>query len=204
MKGLLLKDIFTITRQLKFYIIIVLVFACMPGYSMLTFALVYSAMLPMTALAYDERSGWDKLAAMMPYSAGEIVASKYIIGCIMLVGATLFSIIAQYVISLLGIAERPEDALSQIVAAICCAAVFQAVVIPLMVRFGVERGRVIFIALGAAIGFAVMYFAKAIENYSLPENASGTVFAVAAIFGVIVLNAASILISKHFYRNKRT
>lgn len=204
MKGLLLKDIFTITRQLKFYIFLVLVFACVPGYSMLTFALVYSAMLPMTALAYDERSGWDKLAAMMPYSAGSIVTSKYIIGYIMLIGATLFSIVAQYVISLLGIAERPEEAFQQIVAAISCAAIFQAVVIPLMVRFGVEKGRVIFIALGAAIGFGVMYFAKEIENFELTKNINESVFAVVAILAVIALNAISIMVSEYFYRNKRT
>lgn len=64
MKGLLRKDFYTIIRQLKLYLVLVAVFACVPGGSMAAFTVVYAAMLPFTALAYDERAGWDMLAAV--------------------------------------------------------------------------------------------------------------------------------------------
>ena len=80
MKGLLLKDWYTLTRQLKFILAMLVFFSILPGYSTVSFALVYAAMLPITALAYDERSKWDELAAMMPYSVRELVLSKYILG----------------------------------------------------------------------------------------------------------------------------
>ena len=73
MKGLLLKDWYTLIKQMKIMLVLMLVFACVPDYSMDAFAVVYTAMLPVTALAYDERSKWDELAAMLPYSVREIV-----------------------------------------------------------------------------------------------------------------------------------
>ena len=80
MKGLLLKDWYTLIKQMKIMLVLMLVFACVPGYSMAAFAVVYAAMLPVTALAYDERSKWDELAAMLPYSVREIVGGKYVLG----------------------------------------------------------------------------------------------------------------------------
>ena len=55
MKGLLLKDWYTLIKQMKIMLVLMLVFACVPGYSMAAFAVVYTAMLPVTAFAYDER-----------------------------------------------------------------------------------------------------------------------------------------------------
>ena len=49
MKGLLLKDWYTLIKQMKIMLVLMLVFACVPGYSMAAFAVVYAAMLPVTA-----------------------------------------------------------------------------------------------------------------------------------------------------------
>ena len=65
---------------MKIFLVLLVAFALIPGYSMSAFAVMYAAMLPMTALAYDERSKWDTLAAMMPYSTGALVLSKYLLG----------------------------------------------------------------------------------------------------------------------------
>ena len=80
MKGLLLKDWYTLIKQMKIMLVLMLVFACVPGYSMAAFAVVYAAMLPVTALAYDERSKWDTLAGMLPYADRERVLSRYVSG----------------------------------------------------------------------------------------------------------------------------
>ena len=70
MKGLLIKDWKTLLKQMKVMLVIVVVLACIPGTYMAAFALFYAAMLPITALAYDERAKWDELAAMMPDRTG--------------------------------------------------------------------------------------------------------------------------------------
>ena len=59
MKGLLIKDWKTLLKQMKVMLVIVVVFTCIPGTYMAAFALFYAAMLPLTALAYDETmSDW--------------------------------------------------------------------------------------------------------------------------------------------------
>ena len=95
MKGLLLKDCFTLVKQMKIFLLIIIVFSLVPGYSMSAFAIVYSALLPMSALAYDERSKWDSLAAMMPYRPRDMVLSKYLLGVGAVLAAVVLSFIAQ-------------------------------------------------------------------------------------------------------------
>ena len=56
MSALLLKDYYVIFRQMKIFLLLILVFSCIPGTFYSTFAVVYASMLPYTALAYDERS----------------------------------------------------------------------------------------------------------------------------------------------------
>lgn len=203
MTGLLLKDIYTIFKQMKIFVLIVFVLACIPGYSMLTFALVYSAMLPMTALAYDERSGWDKLAATMPYTTAELVLSKYLLGYLMIAAATLTATVVQYILTAVGMTEPLEDAFMQIAAAIGLALFFEAVVLPLMIRFGVEKGRVIFIGLGAVIGVSIAASYKSIDSFKFPEDLNLNTAAIAAFLVLIVLSALSILISVKAYARKK-
>lgn len=97
MKGLLLKDWYTLIKQMKIMLVLMLVFACVPGYSMAAFAVVYAAMLPVTALAYDERSKWDELAAMLPYSVREIVGGKYVLGVTAVAAAGAVAAAAQLI-----------------------------------------------------------------------------------------------------------
>ena len=77
MKALLKKDIFVLIRQMRMFLVMIVVFSVLPGMNMSIFAIVYCGMLPYTAMAYDERSKWTQLAAMMPYTPGHIVLSKY-------------------------------------------------------------------------------------------------------------------------------
>ena len=100
MKGLLLKDLYTLGKQMKIFLVLLVAFALIPGYSISAFAVMYAAMLPMTALAYDERSKWDTLAAMMPYSTGALVLSKYLLGYFLAFCAALIALAAQVALSL--------------------------------------------------------------------------------------------------------
>ena len=51
MKGLLLKDWYTLIKQMKIMLVLMLVFACVPGYSMAAFALLFTACLALIMLA---------------------------------------------------------------------------------------------------------------------------------------------------------
>ena len=98
MKGLLYKDAVTLMKQLKLFLMMILIFAVIPGYNLITFALVYCAMLPFSAMAYDERSKWNRLAAMLPYSDAQLVLCKYILGWLSVIGAMLIAAVAQFAV----------------------------------------------------------------------------------------------------------
>ena len=147
MKGLVWKDIYTLLKQVKFILLLMVLFACLPGYSMSAFAIFYGAMLPITALAYDERSKWDELAAMMPYSVKEIVGSKYVLGLLLVGGISALSIAARIVIGIIKATPFDAEGIISILILACLSLVLLMVDLPLMFRLGVEKGRIIYILL---------------------------------------------------------
>ena len=147
MKGLVWKDIYTLLKQAKFILLLMVLFACLPGYSMSAFAIFYGAMLPITALAYDERSKWDELAAMMPYSVKEIVGSKYVLGLLLVGSISALSIAARIVTGIIKATPFDAEGIMSTVILACLSLVLLMVDLPLMFRLGVEKGRIIYILL---------------------------------------------------------
>lgn len=144
MKGLLLKDLYVLTRQMRMFLVIILIFSVLPGNNMTIFAVVYSAMMPYTALAYDERSKWDQMAGMMPYSTRDIVLSKYVLGWLFSAAAVLVSLIANSIES--HFISTPGSPLF-VVMSFFIGLIMMAITLPPMFYFGVERGRMFFILL---------------------------------------------------------
>lgn len=142
MRGLLLKDWYTLIKTMRLMLLILVIWACIPGFSFAPFVVFYAAMLPVTALAYDERSKWDELAVMMPYSAKDIVLSKYALGLLCVGAATVIAFIAQFVLSLVGIVEFDFAEFAALLLIACLALILLALNLPLMFRMGVEKGRI--------------------------------------------------------------
>ena len=94
MSALILKDFYVLWRQARYFLILILVFSAIPGSFNATFAVVYTSMLPYTAMAYDERSKWDQLAATMPYSQRDLVLSKYVFGWLAAGAAVCISLLS--------------------------------------------------------------------------------------------------------------
>ena len=152
MSALLLKDYYVLWKQMRFFPIAILVFSAIPGGYNMVFAVTYAALLPYSCVAYDERSKWDQLAAMMPYSVRDLVLSRYVLGWISGAGACFFSLILQAAFGLLFHYAASPAAL--VVAFFTCVSTL-AITLPLIFRFGVERGRlimflIIFLACGSA------------------------------------------------------
>lgn len=202
MKGLLLKDIYTMVKQMKVFLLLIVFFACIPGSSVSAFAIVYAAMLPITALAYDERSKWNRLAAMMPYSVQSLVFSKYVLGYI-LIGATfLLSLVAQFVIAsftnhVFGMAEVME-----LVIVICIAIILLSVNMPLMFQFGVEKGRMAFIILTVITVMLLFSLKDPLFAWIMSGDLSAPVAVVLCMAGTVLINILSINISMKLYMRK--
>lgn len=203
MKGLLLKDFYTLSKQMKIFLVMLVIFACMPGMSMAPFAIIYSAMLPITALAYDERSKWDDLALMMPYSVKSLVISKYLLGYIAVVAATAISLAAQFVIALVQKATVASENIYIIFVMALIGTVLQALNLPLMFRIGVEKARILFFLIVAAVVAVGTIFADKIGPMLSEINADIFVVYGLIALAALVINIISICLSIVLYKKKR-
>lgn len=199
MSALILKDYYVIFRQMRIFLLLILVFSCIPGMFYSTFAVVWASMLPYTALAYDERSHWDQLAAMMPYSDRDLVLSKYVFGWLVVAAAAAATFLLQSGLALVWSgAERPSPAV--ILLSVCVAACILDITLPMMFRFGVEKGRLVMFL----IIFLVCASAGAV---SVIGQSGGPDFGFqmwAPPAAAVVMTAVSVPLSIRFYgRRKR-
>jgi len=195
MKGLLLKDLYVLVKQMRVFLFGVLIFAVIPGSNMTIFAVVYAAMMPYTALAYDERSHWDQLAGMMPYSIKDIVLSKYVLGWLFTAGAAALSIIASILES--HFIPNAGSPLSGALA-FCVGVITMAITLPPMFRFGVEKGRMIFILLVVVIACGSAGLLS--ETVQSPSSlAILPLLELALPVAAVVLSVASVWLSIRLY-----
>ena len=203
MRGLIMKDMLTIAKQAKAFLILILFFAVIPSFSGSSFAMLYAAMMPISALAYDENCKWDQLAAMMPYSVRDIVLSKYLLGYICLLAGALSAASLYVTAAAKGTAVSGED-IAQIAVMACFALIFLAVNLPCMFRLGVEKGRLLFMAMIGVIVFFTMGFgdkiADGINKASAGGNLAPGAVAIAAL--ALAANMASVALSERAYKRK--
>lgn len=197
MKALLRKDCYVLLRQMKFLLVALLLFAVIPTLSATAFSILYVIMLPVTTLAYDERCHWDQLAAAMPYSIRQLVGCKYLQGYLGAACIALLSLSAQL---LLG--SDPADSSMTIGLFLLLALILLALILPVMIRLGSEKGRLIYMlaaALSAALAVGLQDIQLTPGLSQLPADRFLLLLAAAAI----VLNAISFVLSVHFYQKRR-
>ena len=179
MKALLLKDTYVIWKQMKIFLIIVLVFSAIPSGFNSAFAVIY--------------------AAMMPYSPRDIVLGKYVFGWLCIAAAMVLSALFQGLLSFLGASLSLALLAMSALSGLCVL----AITLPVMFRFGVEKGRlamflIIFLVCGTAGG---------ISSITISEG-SGAAFAVQNLLllillvAAVVLTAVSVPLSMRFYRER--
>ncbi|NLG25035.1 MAG: ABC-2 transporter permease [Clostridiales bacterium] len=201
MKGLLLKDLYTLAKQMRLFMLLIALFACIPGYSLPAFAVVYAAMLPFTALAYDERARWDELAATMPYSTRRIVWSKYLLGGIFIAAAMTLLLAAQLVTALAQRAPFSPESACLILSFGAVALTMQAINLPLIFRLGSEKGRFAFMLLIVVVAAAIG-LGEALE-FPAPGRINLPAITAAALLAALALTAASASLSERLYRRRR-
>ena len=82
MSALILKDYFVIFRQMRIFLLLVLVFSCIPGAFYSTFAVGVRLHAALHALAYDERSHWGPDGRHDALLRPDVVLGKYAFGWI--------------------------------------------------------------------------------------------------------------------------
>ena len=147
MKGLLLKDFYMTIKYCRAYLLIMAAFIACSFFSdsnffLVVYPFVISGMIPVALLGYDERSKWNEYCAALPYSKGQIVSAKYLIGLVLQVGLLVLSGISRAVRMNATGTFTWDGYLSLMALMLIVSCVSGAMVLPFMFKFGVEKGRI--------------------------------------------------------------
>ena len=202
MRGLLLKDFFTLLKQLKLYLLFIVILSVIPSTNFSSIAIVYAAMLPITVIAYDERSKWDQLAVMMPYSKRELVFSKFLIGYIGVAVCLLLSLGLQAAISAFGGQAFTTETVLAIVLTSFAGLILMALNLPFMFWLGVERGRVVFMILIAVTVFFGMMSVESVTKLLDHSTITPAMLIGIGALAAVAANVIALTVSLKVYQKK--
>ena len=201
MTGLIIKDLLNLKKQGKIYLLLVVFYFAMglvnENTSMFTSRMTMVAVLiPLTAMAYDERSKWDRYALTMPISRKNMVMSRYLLGLIFLIVAFVLSMLVNMVISNMKTAENTLVVLGGFSTGL----MLMSVIFPLLFKFGVEKGRIFMMIVIFIPVAALMMISKL--GISMPdEEIIKSVIYLSPIIGAVIF-LISIYVSLWIYKKK--
>ena len=203
MKALLLKDYYTLGKSLRSLALIVLLWSVIPMAFLNVFAMIYGSMIPYSAMAYDQRSRWDRFARMLPYSDRTVVLSRYALGWVSLLIGTAAVTLCQGIVSCLPVRTEAAAGLSPalIYTALCVGTILLSINVPLTLRFGSEKARMVSVLITFLV-FASVGFLKGLDAGS-PAGAAAFPALLLPAALTIIATAVSIPLSLKFYRENR-
>lgn len=200
MKGLILKDIMNLKKQGIYYLLVIGIYIIISITSGNSFMFqymicVFGGMLPITAMAYDEKADWDKYALSMPVSRIEMVLSKYVLAIIGLIVGFVFSTVYSLILP-----AKVEISNRYLMYPYLIVLLFTSIILPILFKVGVEKGRIVMMA----ILLLPMLSVTLIMTSRVIEPAIKIFIILRDYLPIItaVLVTASILLSHHIYKNK--
>lgn len=158
MRGLLIKDLCVLNRQMRFFVIMMILFAVTGEHFLQGFALMYCGLFPLTLLTFDEQVRWRQYEVMLPYKTRDIVMSKYLIGiCAAAIEAVLAvtAVLIRILITKGNLSEFPERV--WIIGVVLCTAVLMMnIYMPMVYKWGVEKGRFLYILISIGSAMAIV------------------------------------------------
>ena len=207
MTGLLLKDLFISKKYLRTMSILILLYAVLfsvigQGDSsfLSSFILILCAFFIATTFSCDEMAHWDKYALTFPVTRSMVVRAKYMTSILFtLAGAAVASLFTGLSGFFHHKAVDPEMWIS-IFVLFCLVLFFEALALPLLYRFGPEKGRYLLIGMMVLVVLAFVLADKSGKVQIGDEQLKG-IFIALLPAGIILL-LFSYDISCCIYKNK--
>lgn len=200
MKGLLLKDLLNLKNIGRTYVLILIFYAFLSFFNgssaMLGgFLAILAAMLPITAMSYDERAKWDKFALTLPVSRKDVVWSKYLLGLI--ASAAAFVLCLPFGL----LAKEPfSDTLLMNLLFFGIGIFYQSILLPILFRVGTEKSRIIMMA--AMLIPTILILVLVRSGVPMPGGRFLSLLPYAGAVLLAALYCASVSLSLHIYQEK--
>lgn len=205
MRGLLFKDLCGLRQIGKQTLVVLAVFFawCMFMKNTQMFSMmiiIYTMMLVLTAMSYDETAGFDKYALTLPVTRNELVKTKYVLLLILFGTGVLLGILGGMILRMILVSGTDvwEETISTTAAAFLYLLAFE-IMLPLIFRFGVEKAR-LFLAVIFLAAFGLLYGGKIFGGMITGQMAAGG--AAAGVFAVFAGVPISYLISARIVQKR--
>lgn len=157
MKGLLLKDWCLTIKYMRSFLIIIAAFLVASVFNpensfFMAYPCIMLAMIPTTLFSYDDREKWTVYAQAFPISRAQYVTEKYLFGAIC-------TAIYLALLTFLYLAFNREGLDDAVTTAVSLGLLASAIMLPILFRFGAEKGRIAYLVfVGAIFGVLAIVF----------------------------------------------
>lgn len=203
MKGLIRKDLYMLWRYGRTLLLIsvaFLVFSTLSdgdNFFFVVYPVLFGGILPVTLISYEERDGWNRRCDTMPVSRRTVVSERYLmtLGCFLLLYLLTLAVHGAVLI------PRGKGSLVLQMAALLPSfgLAAPAIMLPVTLRWGVEKGRLAYyVILGVILAAGILLF-DSVSDMSTAVQAPG----LWAVLGVsLLIFALSWLLSLRLYEKR--
>lgn len=204
MKGLLLKDFLNIKtygKSMGMIIIIFAIVALVTGNTLFlsTMMLVFSTMVPLSAINMDEQSKWNAYAQCMPVTRRETVLSKYLLILMISFATVIISLLVNLINSLRFTVDW-STVLPLNLGMLGVVLILAAILMPIIFKLGTEKARYAIMILYMAVMLPVFL----LDFSNLPSFVNVLLQYAVYILPVVIVAGliASYFISVRIYGQK--
>lgn len=191
MKGLIYKDLLAVVKHYRTYFLLCIIFMVASWfdpenlfYTLYPCILIGSILVSLIAL--DESSKWNMTCGFLPFTQEQLVGAKYLLGLMMAFSIFLISVGGQVVRMLIQDVLVIKDVMMLAMLIISTGLVMPGIMLPFIYKFGVEKGRLVYLmTLGGSAGLLAYFGTNGMMVEILPEIPMGLVaLAAVAVYGV--------------------
>ena len=177
MIGFIYKDFLILRKQMLYYLLFFVLYALLavmgvfPATILSVMLVLIGMMLPMSSFSYDELARWDKYAAATPAGRRGMVAGKYLFALICILSGVGVTLLLQVGLSLTGLLRGPLDEQLMVLAAnLGTVLAMDAIILPLLIKFGAEKVRSIYLLLFVTIFGGTLLLSRLAQTGHLPPS----------------------------------
>lgn len=213
MTGLIYKDFLALKGHLSTYVVFFVIYGglCIAGVfspSVLAgMVVLISIITPMTTVTSDDISRWNRFAVASPACRRGVVAGKYLFTLLMVLLSAVLVAVLLVVLALAG--GLGDGSLAEyLLATLACggiALLMNGVTLPLLLKFGAEKARLVSMALFLLVFGSVALLGLAMDNgFVLPALPAWLAAALPGLLAIVSVGgfALSYCISQAVYAKK--
>lgn len=197
MKGLLVKDFKLMKVQRNFFFLLIAIFiAYAIVYDDVTFMIGFvtfgMSMFTLSTISYDEFDNGSAFLLTLPISRKSYAEEKYVLALLLSLGSWIITVLLAIILTKSPASETLVPAAIIFIAVL----VLQAVMLPIQIKFGGEKGRIALIAVVSLLALVCIGIGKLLEMLGvdiftaldhLPSVSTGVLLIIAAAVAAAIL-----------------